>query len=248
MSEQEKKDLENRPLTSDISSSQTDLVDVLKPENLLEKQKSLRLFAELIKARKVFYENEFLSLNLWWSHESNFQGQLESAQKGYEKKARKVKNLEKMIDKTRNVMMEWVNSYEELLAVALWEIDEYGLDTMASFPIFSSGRGTGDPLLNCEIAQKFIRYLTSQGNERIFNQIPYLDMNLPRHVIVEQNIKEKFEKFYIPLLRSGKIKKMCMMRWWENSPGCVREHEVAQEQWIEISYPKSYTGMGVKYW
>jgi hypothetical protein len=130
--------------------------------------------------------------------------------------------------------------------VALWEIDEYGLDSMASFPIFTAGRGNGDPLMNCEEAQKFIRHL-SYNDFKIFNQIPYLDMNLPKGVDISQDLKEKFDSFYIPLLKSGKIKTLCMMPGREKTQGCVTEHNLAKEEGIEIVYPKSYS-VGTKYW
>lgn len=224
----------------------TDLYDnIWINHELLEKERSLRFFDEIQQARKKFYYNEYCFLNLWGWNEPNFQQQLEAAQKNYEKNYRKLKKLEHILDKNRNVMMQWVTTYEDLLLVALWEIDEYGLDSMASFPIFSFWRGKGDPIINCDVAQTLIRHFS---DSRIFNQIPYLDMHLPDDVTITQNLKEKFDNFYIPLLKSGKIKKLYMMPWWEKAPGCVTEHDIAKQEGIEISYPKAYPWMGTTYW
>lgn len=234
-------------------------VEEFNPLRALEKQKSLRTFAEVIEARKKFYQSEYTLLNVEFKAENDYTGNQHNYnyqaymldQKEYEKNYKKLKNLENTIDKQRNIMMQWVSTYEHLLQVALREIEEYDLNAITSFPVFSFGRWKGDPLINCEVAQKFMRHLTDSNrnsNMRIFNQIPYLDMNLWDKVNIKRDLKEKFEKFYIPLLESGKIKKMCMMQWWEHAPWCVTEHNTAKQEWLEISYHEAFPGMWVKYW
>ena len=112
----------------------------ISPDILREKERSLRLYQEALKARGNFYANEFLMMNLGGGDESNFSQQLEAAQENYTKNYKNLNRLEKSLDKERLIMLESINNYEDLLGVALWEMSEYNLDSMASFPIFSSGQ------------------------------------------------------------------------------------------------------------
>ncbi len=150
---------------------------------------------------------------------------------------RKLYEVENFIKLDRDQVLEKVNSPKELLETALWEIKEYGFDTMASFPIFSGVNMT--PLEKIANAKHYINALSSRGY-MVWSQVPYLNMNLPQHLSenVAFDTKEKFEEFYIPLLSSGAITNLCMHKNWENSVGCRTEHEVAKQCGVAIHYDK----------
>ncbi len=152
-------------------------------------------------------------------------------QKKHAKLSRKLRKLEGTISKDRNLQLESVKNYGELLDVALWEIEEYGLDTFASFPVFT---GTDHPRENLEKGAGFIRKVSEK--HKVWSQIPYLDMNLETKDEIVYDPKEKFEIFFKPLIASGLLKNMVMKNGWEAARGCRTELEYAKENNLNILY------------
>jgi hypothetical protein len=210
---------------------------------LLEKNKSLERGKSLTESRKDlhFSLENYKSLRNYTREDLASVGgafnAYEERRRLVNKSVKKVASLEKFLSKERNIQLESVEDYENLLNVALWEIDEYGFDTMASFPIFST-QNRSTPLDNLRYAENFINSISSEGFN-VWSQIPYLDMNLP-NLKIEKELEtlSKFNEFYKPLLESGKIKNLYMRKGWENSLGCQTEHSIAEENNIKILYEK----------
>ncbi len=136
--------------------------------------------------------------------------------------------------KMRAEKLAEVRTYEQLLAVAIWEIETQGFDTMASVPIYTGGKSPF-PKENMAHAEMFMLYLSSRGY-RVWNQIPYLDENLQIDSEHMKNIREKFVKFFIPLMQSRKLAHLIMMPGWEKSSGCTTEHTEAQGSGTQVQY------------
>ena len=206
----------------------------IEKDILIEKKRSLERGESLAKARTEFFQLGYSLANFGSLGTVAPELRLEhlyELQNKYSKAARKLRNAEKIIHKERFIQIESVENYEDLLAVALWEIEEYGFDTMASFPIFT---GTEDPGINLSKGDAFIRKVSDKL--KVWSQIPYLDMNLETKNEIDYNPKEKFEKFYDPILSSGLIKNIVMREGWDKALGCITEHEMAKKNNLNILY------------
>ena len=137
-----------------------------------------------------------------------------------------------MEKKMLQTKLKTVRTFEELLEVALWEIQTGGFDTMISFPIHTGGLGNASD--NIRHAQQFIQQL-GITNFKIWNQIPYLNQNLsvtPKMT----NMEWMFNRFYIPLIRSRVFTQFIMLPGWESSVGCRTEHTEAISIGAKIFY------------
>jgi hypothetical protein len=147
---------------------------------------------------------------------------------------RSLREVESEFEQLRRERLEKVKDYEELLKVALWEIESNGFDSMVSFPIFTGGKSSA-PLENIAHGENLINYLSAYGY-RVWSQVPYLDMNLNLEHAVMYDPKKKFDEFYRPLVQHVNFKEIVMMPGWEASQGCTTEHVHAKEAGKNILY------------
>ena len=134
-----------------------------------------------------------------------------------------------------------VKNYQNLLDVAIWEINilnKFGNVSMISAPLFSGGVGSFEK--NLKILENYTGYLSSEG-EIIWSQIPYLDLKLKRWSKIKVDTSKKIMHFYVPLIKSGTISKLICagsiipnLDFYKDSNGCKTERETAIKSGIEI--------------
>ncbi|MDB4984074.1 MAG: hypothetical protein JWM20_253 [Patescibacteria group bacterium] len=128
-----------------------------------------------------------------------------------------------------------LKSFEEMVILAHEVIDAIsGEVAMVSGPISTGGLGSREA--NLIRLDEAITSLVSEGHI-IFDQAPF-DTKMNEFVA---HIKEGYpmpilEEFYLPLFKSGKIKKFFFVPGWESSTGASWEHDRAKELGIEIIY------------
>jgi hypothetical protein len=69
----------------------------------------------------------------------------------------------------------------------------------------------------------------------VFNQIPFLNLNL-RNLRARNDLGNKFDLFYGPVIQSPLIHTLVMNPGWENSDGCKTEHEIALRSGKIVKY------------
>lgn len=115
--------------------------------------------------------------------------------------------------------------YAELLARALSTIPAQGA-AMVLGPMFI----IRPPEENFRLFASAQARLVAQGIV-VFDQLPLLDYNLPdapfKYAI-------KFEKYYKPLIQSGKITVCYLLPDWEQSPGTRSEISFAEEAGVPV--------------
>jgi hypothetical protein len=115
--------------------------------------------------------------------------------------------------------------YQNLLQEALVQIPETGA-VMVLGPMFI----INSPEENFALFYKAQKTLTDKGLV-VFNQIPFVDYNIEEAPF---NYAIKFEKFYKPLIQSGKITACYILPHWEKSEGTKSEIEYAREVGLPI--------------
>ena len=102
-------------------------------------------------------------------------------------------------------------------------------------PISTGGKGS--ILENLVWFNETIVRLQSEG-KIIFDQMPFeapmqrIKTTLPPG----EYATTLLDDFYLPIFKTGLIKKMYFMKDWESSKGARWEHEIAKELGIEITY------------
>jgi len=126
-----------------------------------------------------------------------------------------------------------VKNYTDLLKLAFEEI-EYINPEGVSMIIAPISTGGNRMRKNLKTLEAKVMDELSKGR-KIFNQIPYLDMNIKQFAKIRQyDTEEKFAQFFLPLLESGKIKSIIPAPGWEKSKGCQWEYHQAKRLEIEI--------------
>ncbi len=136
---------------------------------------------------------------------------------------------------TDRLSLNNVKEAKDLLPIALIIIGEMPEDlAQVCGPIGTGGLGSVER--NLIAFNKEIRKLQTQG-VNVFDQMPFEN--------AIQKIKESnpgsypievLTDFYLPLFKSGKIKKLYFMKDWKTSKGARYEHSLALELGIEIIY------------
>lgn len=123
--------------------------------------------------------------------------------------------------------LTFVETYDEALEVALQFIDDHRENKevlFVSHPISpTTERSMEEQLRELQIVIQ--RY--EEKGYFVFNQIPFHDSNLEN--LKERDVNEKFEKFFAPLLTSGKFDVIVFANRWEESSGCQREYEMIKD-------------------
>ncbi len=145
-----------------------------------------------------------------------------------------VKNMRRIWTQEHDYKLEKVASIEELRDFALNVLNAIeGEVGMVTGPIGSGGLGSREK--NLERFKQVVDQKYEEG-QVLFDQMP-----------LQTKIKEFFDKsggdkmlildgLYLPLFKTGKIKKFFFMPGWESSMGAQWEHEKAKELGIEINY------------
>lgn len=124
------------------------------------------------------------------------------------------------------------SSYEQLLEKAVAFIQETGQNNFVfiSSPLTSHVGGMSQGIKEL---RKAIIEAAELHQGRVFNQIPFLDIYLPR---MKNEIKNKLETFYGPIISSSFIYKLKMNFGYERSTGCLTELAFAQKSAKIIEY------------
>lgn len=126
-------------------------------------------------------------------------------------------------------------SLSEMSELALMVIDKIdGEIGMVTGPISTGGLGSREA--NIEHFRYTIQKLYDEGHV-LFDQTVF-DGKLGKFVahITDTYPMPILEDFYLPLFKSGKIKRFYFIKGWESSFGATWEHDRAQELGIEIIY------------
>ena len=130
--------------------------------------------------------------------------------------------------------LAFVETYDEALEIALRFIEENKGDRevlFVSHPISAAQEKTIEAQL--QALQKTIDQY-DQAGYFVFNQIPFHNSNLKN--LKEKDIDEKFEKFFTPLLTSGRFDEIVFADLWQQSSGCQREYEIVKNLKIKKSF------------
>jgi hypothetical protein len=124
------------------------------------------------------------------------------------------------------------------------ELKDIALDIMSSMPkpigqvcgpISTGGLGSIDK--NMMMFEKTIIKLVSQGNV-IFNQLPFeksmWNIRSNSKKSIEESNQSLLEEFYLPLFKSGHVKRLYFIYGWESSHGSKWERKRAAELGLEI--------------
>lgn len=132
-----------------------------------------------------------------------------------------------------------INSYEELLRIAIDILQKMPQPiSQVCGPLTSGGKGSISA--NADCFRKTILKLNEQEHN-IFDQAPFEKIIQKiranqNHLLPEESNQQLLESFYLPLFKSGFIKKLFFIPGWESSHGAKWEHEKAKEFGIEIIY------------
>ena len=127
-------------------------------------------------------------------------------------------------------------TYNDLLVIALrilGKMPEFIIQMCG--PISTGGKGTVEA--NIAEFDKAIYHFTNQG-ENVFDQMPF---EVPMQRIkkdVKGYDKRILNEFYLPIFKSGKIKKLIFLPDWKSSKGARWEHRQAKKLGIEIVHLK----------
>ncbi|MCX6823808.1 MAG: hypothetical protein NT085_01670 [candidate division SR1 bacterium] len=125
--------------------------------------------------------------------------------------------------------------YTDLFVIALRIIDRMPQKNLTQIcgPITTGGKGSKEA--NIKEFNKAIRFFISKG-ENIFDQMPFQDAMERLSKDVEGYDERILEHFYLPLFRSGKIKKFKFLPDWESSKGASWENEQLTTLNYNITY------------
>jgi hypothetical protein len=119
--------------------------------------------------------------------------------------------------------------YSKLLERALNEIEEHNLNTIVFGPLRTQTEEYSKYVSLFENAQTFLR---SKGY-LVFNQIPYLDINIKGAPF---DFEKKSPIFFGGIISSGLITDAYFMKGWELSQGSHFEHDLCMKNNITIHY------------
>lgn len=131
--------------------------------------------------------------------------------------------------------VDTLQSLSEISDFALTILEQMdGEIIMVTGPISTGGPGTREK--NLEKFKQTISDLYTDGHS-LFDQTVF-DGKFSRFVehITDGYPMPILEEFYLPVFKSGKIKKFYFIKGWESSFGASWEHDRAQELGIEIIY------------
>lgn len=125
-------------------------------------------------------------------------------------------------------------NFSDCLKVAYDVIDSIdGQVGIVSGPISTGGLGSIDK--NLAEFSKYIDIMESKG-EKIFNQLPFER----KFQELAEGSKGYFmpilEDFFLPIFKSGKIKKIWFMPGWQTSTGAKWEFEIADQLKIDKGF------------
>jgi len=148
---------------------------------------------------------------------------------------KKQKNTEKYYTKEDYAAIEKAESFTDLTEIALKIIERMPQPvSMVCGPIATGGKGNIEE--NLKIFKKTIQALVNNG-ENIFSQIPFEGaMQRIKQNPQYQGATQLLEEFYLPIFKSGFIKKMNFIKGWKGSFGATWEHGIAVALGIEIFY------------
>ena len=125
-------------------------------------------------------------------------------------------------------------TFSELLAIANDIIDSMpGPVVLVSGPISSGGRGSITE--NLKALEDNIFAMEMRG-ENVWNQLPFENKFSELAKGHEGYFMPILEEFFLPIFKSGKIKKIWFMTGWETSTGATWEYEQAKKLRIEIGF------------
>lgn len=119
--------------------------------------------------------------------------------------------------------------YSKLLEQALNEIKEHKLNVIVFGPLQTQTNEYDNHVLLFEEAHNFLK--SKQFN--VFNQIPYLDINIEGAPF---DFEKKFPIFFGGIISSGLITDAYFMKGWELSQGSHFEHDLCTKHNITIHY------------
>lgn len=153
--------------------------------------------------------------------EPRIQDQFSTDQLNIQKKNKRQIDHEDLKDQ-----LAFVETYDEALEIALQFIYDNREDKEVLFVSHPMSPTTDRSM---EEQLKELQTIIDQYEKEgyfVFNQIPFHNSNLKN--LKEQNINEKFEKFFAPLLTSGKVDVIIFANRWQQSSGCQREYEMVK--------------------
>ena len=125
-------------------------------------------------------------------------------------------------------------SYKELFEIAMTIISAtYQPLGMVSGPISTGGLGSIP--LNIAAMERHIMQLQETG-QYIFDQTPFEDAMQRIKGTSKGYAQDLLDEFYLPIFESGYIKKLFLMKGWQDSTGAKWEHVQAQRLGIQILY------------
>jgi hypothetical protein len=133
-------------------------------------------------------------------------------------------------------LMDSCRTYEELHQVAFAVFSRIGDEaSMICGPITSGGLGS--PHENLKVFELATR-LVAKHEPNLFTQLPFEHAMARirqdgRHFKGDLHL---LEAFYLPLFRSGRMKRLFFLPHWETSRGTLWEHRQAEQLGIERSY------------
>ena len=148
---------------------------------------------------------------------------------------KKEKNTEGYYTKDDYIAIENAESFSDLTEIAFRIIKRMPQPiSMVCGPIATGGKGNIEK--NLKVFRKTIQILVNNG-ENIFSQIPFEGaMQRIKQNPQYQGAMQLSEEFYLPIFKSGFIKKMNFIKGWEGSFGATWEHGLATALGIKIFY------------
>ncbi|MEW6617186.1 MAG: hypothetical protein AB1333_02080 [Patescibacteria group bacterium] len=149
--------------------------------------------------------------------------------------SKKQKDTEKYYTREDYEAIENAESFTDLTEIAFRIIKRMPQPvSMVCGPIATGGKGNIEE--NLKVFKKTIQTLVNNG-ENIFSQIPFEDaMQRIKQNPQYQGAMQLLGEFYLPIFKSGFIKKMNFIKGWEGSFGATWEHSIAAALGIEIFY------------
>ncbi len=127
---------------------------------------------------------------------------------------------------------EDAKTYNDLLIIALRILDRMPEPRVQICGPISTG-GKGSIEANIAEFEKAILYFSAQG-ENVFDQMPFEEaMQRIKKDVVGYD-KRLLNEFYLPIFKSGKIKKLLFLPGWKSSEGASWEHE--QTEVLKIAF------------
>ncbi len=124
--------------------------------------------------------------------------------------------------------LEAAPTIQSLLPIALRILERmpHGV-SMVCGPISTGGKGSVEE--NLALFGVAIETLASRG-ENIFSQMPF-ERPIQR---MKKTNSGLLNTFYLPIFKSGRVRRLCFLPGWESSEGATWEHERGVELGFEI--------------